>query len=316
MGNETCWHNSCAKDWALHVHLHVWLHKRSAYWTVLNIKSQQEITSWIIAPSAIDTSYARLTNMSALLIMLLFFIGTHVIAGNNKCIQKYTNRPLNGYYCNNGHYTNVTAIQQHRCTNICIKDPQCLVLSFNAIRHYCLLNSRPCAIAHKHPEILLMIFRWDPDVHCSNWVPPPNDGVNIPPRLVENDPSQKVHCAVGRIRVGANVHPGHVAHIVSSSAGFFIVDGVRVVENSNYELLSVSPNCTLAWFPYTAGEALPPGVLQSGYTENLGPTYSIRVWSSQFQVDLYGVYRIGDTDGYYVANTALTTKEMDILVIV
>ena len=248
--------------------------------------------------------------------MLPFFVSACVTTAYNKCIKKYTNRPLDGYYCNNGYYANVTAIHQHRCTNICIKDPQCLVLSFNVIRHYCLLNSRPCAIAHKHPEFLLMVFRWDPDVHCSNWVPPPNYGVNVPPRLVENPPSQAAHCAVGRIRIGANVHPGHVGHVVSSSRGFFIVDGVIVAEHSNYELLSVSPNCTVAWFPYTAEETLPPGVLKSGYTENLGPTYSIRVWRPDVQIDSYGIYRNGDTVGFYPHHNIWPTPEMDILVIV
>ena len=235
-----------------------------------------------------------------------------VIALSN-CTNKYMSRPLNGYHCETGNYANFTE-SQHHCTTICIRDPRCWVISFNAAKGHCLLNSEPCALAEKHPEFMLLVFRSDEVVQCSSWVPPPNTGSALPPRPITNR-EQRISRAVGRIKRGLSVHPGHINHYRSSGPGFFPVNGEMVRAGTQFELLSASVKCTFAWHPYIAGDPLPRGALPAGYLEAIGQTYSMRVKETNDGVDAFGYYAPGDSNGYIVQGTRITPeKEMDILI--
>ena len=241
-----------------------------------------------------------------IIISLFKHHGTHC-----SCVHKYTNGPMNGYYCNIGHYANISTNNQLQCTDMCIRDPSC----YNVVHESCLLGSKPCAVAVQHSDFLLMVFRWDETIQCPHWFPPPNDGVNLPSRLVENKPPYTVHVAVGRIIQGTDIYPTHVAHVSSQAVGWAVLGVGNVVsEDINYDLLSVSPNCTLAWLPYSPGDRVPLRALPIGMLSDTGPTYSIRFRREDINADAYGVYIPGQSVGYSPHFGGTSVTGIDILV--
>ena len=231
-------------------------------------------------------------------------------------LRKYTHRPRDGYRCNNGYYARINTSHQQLCTDMCIRDPQCLVLSYNVVERQCFLNSEPCALAERHSDFLLMVFRWHEDVQCVHWIPPPNTDIHLPSRLVENTPGQSVHCAVGRISKGLDTYPAHIGGVstVSSGKAFAVVDGDRVSRTS-YDILSVGVNCTFTWIPYTAGDNLPGGAVATGFLSDIGHAYSIREYRVASNADNYGIYILGDSLGYFTQYPGSYSRtDVDILI--
>ena len=168
-------------------------------------------------------------------------------ATGTKFIEKFTRQPLNGYHCDIDYYANVKNILRHRCTELCIKDSQCWVLSYNAQNMYCLMGSEPCPSVVAHQHFSLMVFREKEDEYCVSWIQPLNNPVNWP-RLVETLPGRNTGFpgAVGRMKIGQNIHLGHILQPRWARPGYFPIGGKEVSEPRNYELLSVSPSCSLA----------------------------------------------------------------------
>ena len=120
------------------------------------------------------------------------------------CIRKFTNRPFNGYHCNTEYYANVTTIPRHRCTELCIKDPQCWILSYNSFTHCCLMGSELCITAESRLHSSMMVFRQKEVESCISWMSPLYNPA-VPRRLVETRPHQSRPGAVGRMVVGENI---------------------------------------------------------------------------------------------------------------
>ena len=229
------------------------------------------------------------------------------------CIRKYTNRPLNGYHCAHGHYANFTNTSRPYCTRTCLRDRQCASISFNMEINFCQLSHKPCAVAEADPGFVLMNFRLNEDENCVTWE---SNGVEtggtLPERLVERFIS--IHAAVGRIQIGENIHVGQIDFPAVHGNGYFAVEGIEHYEHTNYKLLTVSSNCSLAWVPYTTGNTLPRQAVVAGYLSGWGPTYSIRVWRPDLGSMMYGVYVTGDHVARYCYYGVVTVSELEILV--
>ena len=111
-----------------------------------------------------------------------------------------------------------------------------------------------------------------------------------------------------------NIYLGHVTTPSRAKPAYFPVDGNEVRENTNYELLSVSPNCSLAWIPYTTGDTVPAAAQKLGYVTGVGPTYSVRVYRPDLNTDKFGMYAAGDSVAYYPFMGVQSATEVDILV--
>ena len=88
----------------------------------------------------------------------------------------------------------------------------------------------------------MMVFRWHEDVQCVHWIPPPNTGIHVPTRLVENKPEQSARCAVGRMRRRMDIYS---AHIRIDGKGHAVVDG-GLLSGMDYDVLSQSSDCVFA----------------------------------------------------------------------
>ena len=123
----------------------------------------------------------------------------------------------------------------------CISDSQCRVLSYNTVHHYCLLSVEPCVVADEHPDFMLMVFRLSVTEQCVSW-----ETGSIPKRMV----ASLQHSPPGAVcqhRIAQNVHPG-IGFPKTQENCHFTPPSHReeLAPWPDYELLSVSSNCTLA----------------------------------------------------------------------
>ena len=248
-------------------------------------------------------------------IMICAILKAHVSEGTD-CIRKYTNEPLIGFHCDINYHAYYTNIEHHHCTERCMTDPRCWVLSYNSVNESCSLGAEPCAVADVHPDTLLVIYRDSLNEHCVTWIPPFNDPgyMHFTKRLVQTFPHHGYQYALGRMIRGSDIHLGSVASPGEDVGAFFAIDRVdEVHEPTNYELLSVGPRCTLVWLPYKAGDVMPPGALKLGYVSGEGHSYGIRVYLADINSYGYGIYMTGDSVGYYTYHGVQTLIEMEIL---
>ena len=214
-------------------------------------------------------------------------------------VTKYTNRPLNGFYCNESFYENVSDVSQHQCIHRCLSNSQCATLSYNPVGLYCLLSLETCLMATPHPEFMLMVFR-EMEHHrdCISWIP--GNDENTTKRLLTT--TERLPFRLGRSNEGSNQIPGlALPPLPDVQLGMmFVADrnsktGRWVFE---YDVLAVSPSCTLAWVDYKATDALPDGAQQTGVVNRVA-AYSIKVIREEFDLQTLGFYVAGDVAGYY-----------------
>ena len=237
------------------------------------------------------------------------------LSKESNCVHKYTSGPLQRYFCDTEYYSYHTNIERHHCTQSCITDPRCWVLSYNFMNQSCSFGAEPCAVVDLDPDSLLLIYRKRLKEQCVTWITPFNDPENthFSKRLVETYPHHSHHYAVGRMIIGSDVHLGVVDKPSAAGFAYFVVGGA-VTETMNYELLSVHPSCTLMWLPYQAGEKIPSGALKLGYYVASGKhSYSIRTFVYSDITYVYGVYVTDDSVGHYTYNGVKTKSTMDIL---
>ena len=176
------------------------------------------------------------------------------------------------------------------------------------------MGSELCITAEPHPNVSMMLFREKMEDHsCVSWIPPLNDPTTSR-RLVEIRPHLNQYGAVGRMIIGQNIYLGHVNKPRRANPAYFPIGGNEVRENTNYELLSVSPACSLAWVSYTTGDMVPAAALKLGYMTGVGPTFSVRVYRPDLNTDKFGVYAAGDSVAYYPYRGVHSVTEVDILV--
>ena len=224
--------------------------------------------------------------------------------------------PLIGFHCDISYDAYHTNIEHHHCTERCMTDPRCWVLSYNFVNQFCSLGAEPCSVAEAHPDTLLVIYRDSLNEQCVTWIPPFNDPgyMHFTKRLIESYPHHGYHYALSRMIRGSDILLGSVDSRSAGGKAWFAIDIVNeVVGATHYEFLSVSPRYTFVWVPYKAGDMIPAGALKLGYMAGKGPSYSVRVYLADINTFTFGVYITGDSVGYYTYWGVKTLNEMYIL---
>ena len=225
------------------------------------------------------------------------------------CSPRYTNQPLDGYFCDGYQHFTGNKANENICKQACFTSPKCGAMSFNPVDGTCLLATQPCALARKHTEYRLMVFRKEEQVQCAVWV---RDQAGIvPTRMVANENGR----LVARVAVDGNVLVG-VADKPGQNWKTYIAHEGREIFYPNQEFLTVHPNCTMAWIPYTAGDVLPRNAIATGRLANGRRLYSIKSWHAPGRVWVNGVYPEGDTEAYYPYYGSNAVSKFDILVLV
>ena len=161
------------------------------------------------------------------------------------CSPRYTSRPLNGFYCNGKMYRPPFAGIQASCVHACITSPSCSAMSYNPVTSTCLLNKQPCVKAQKHDHYMLMTFRHQENQDCVVWV---RDKYGVVPDRMLTGPN---NAHVGRVTVGNDLLVG-LAGYPGQNLNTYIAHNGNQIYFRNEDLLTVHPNCTVAWVPYKA----------------------------------------------------------------
>ena len=222
------------------------------------------------------------------------------------CNKIYTNTPLNGYHCTAGNYIIRGNVTQGFCTWTCLKSQQCAAMSYNPVTGTCLLASQSCVMALKHDEFMLMIFREKVDVSCAVWMQ--DEAGVIPDRIL----TPRDGNYVGRVSVNGDLLVGN-ANLPGQNWNTYIAyDGGHTYYPTE-ELLTIHPNCTMAWFPYKAGDVLPPGAIVTGMLANSRRLYSSLSFHAPANLWVIGKYAEGDTAAYYAFSGSNAVTQFDIL---
>ena len=223
------------------------------------------------------------------------------------CNHKYTNRPLDGYYCDGQKYRTTDKIGEAMCKQACFKSRECGAMSYNPMSDTCMLATQPCALAKRHDRYRLMIFRQQEQIECAVWVRD-QPGV-IPVRIVT--PGTDAH--VGRIAVGDEVLVGN-GNLPGQNWQTYIAHKGRQVSYPNQDFLTTHSNCTMAWVPYTAGDVLPRNAIVTGMLANGRRLYSSLSWHAPISKWISGVYAEKDDAAYYAYAGSIAVRSFDILV--
>ena len=225
------------------------------------------------------------------------------------CSARYTNPPLDGYFCDGHQHFTSNKANENICKQACFASPKCGAMSFNPVDGTCLLAMQPCTLARKQNEYRLMVFRQEEQVQCAMWV---RDQAGIVPAGMVATENKSVVARVavdGDVLVGVTSHPGQHWNTYIAHEGHQIYYPTQ-------DLLTVHPNCTMAWVPYTAGATLPRNVIVTGMLANGRRLYSILSWYAPGHVWVIGVYAEGDTEAYYPFGGSNAVTKCDILVVV
>ena len=111
-----------------------------------------------------------------------------------------------------------------------------------------------------------------------------------------------------------NFYVGVIGRPTEDGYGYFLIDGNEHYENKQYKLLTVRPNCSLAWMPYRAGDTQPKRAVVAGYLSGVGFTYIIQVRRHEVNSMKYGVYVTGDDFAQYPYYGVQYVKDVEILV--
>ena len=243
-------------------------------------------------------------------VVAFVLVGNYIFVMSTEiCSRKYTKYPTQGYYCNSLCQVNVTNTLQHHCIHKCSADSQCRVLSYNTVHHYCLLGTEPCVVADEHPDFMLMVFRLSETEQCVSW-----ETENIPKRMVgslQHSPTG----VVCRHRIAQEIHPG-IGFPQTEENCHFTPPSRReeLAPWPDYELLSVSANCTLSWMPYAPGDILPTSAVKTGYITGVGHTYTARIHRVDIDSFKFGVYVPGENVAHYSYFGDKSATIFDILV--
>ena len=225
------------------------------------------------------------------------------------CKQRHTNRPLNGFRCNGQPFTSPRGVTQTSCAHACVTSLSCSAMSYNPVTSACLLAEQPCVKAEKYDDFMLMIFRHQQHVDCVVWV---RDQYGVMPDRMLTGPDD---AQVGRITVGGDILVGQ-AYKPGENWNTYIAHNGNQIYFPNEDLLTVHPNCTVAWVPYKAGDTLPMNAITTGMLANGRRLYSSLSWYAAAGLWRVGSYADGDTAAYFAHSGSNAVTVFDILVFV
>ena len=216
-------------------------------------------------------------------------------------------------------FRNHTDVSQERCMWHCLRDLSCKVIDYNLVASYCLLGHGPCASLQPHIDFVTTPLTMKEP--CLTWVrqdtiPPATDNIDVYSFPLFNPNIYPDQIAmIGRATVGSERIPGRYQPV--NIGGFYSLNGQFLrFQAGNYELLIVSPKCTVTWMSYTSGSgnSLPDGsVIGGSYNGDL--LYVARIFLNNVYVVGYYSARDDQVQGADGIQGIVTSPVMELLVV-
>ena len=201
--------------------------------------------------------------------------------------MKYTQLPLDGYHCLDESYSlhhNISGIDQFGCVRQCILSYECTILMYNLHNGVCVLGAQPCAVTEPHGQLMTMVFREEETLECL-----------VPQAVSELDSGSRLitiwnRRSLARVERGGNIYVGHSnTPDGGNNWGYFRFGSEQFRGITDHFLLTVSPQCSVAWLPYTAGQPIPFRAVMCGML-NGKQVYTLRgtnPTSAEYQFAMY-----------------------------
>ena len=224
------------------------------------------------------------------------------------CDVKHTKEPLYGYHCVAKPNTEITASQKD-CVLQCLRKNECHYISHNYGTDQCNLGLDKCESLVPVIGGAVNVFGPPRDT-CVHWGSRDESGRE--PIEVWNDIFNLylARLLIGDALVVGKFKPFNGNFLVNN--GNVDVGPIKEIDY-NIEFLTIDPNCTELWIPYTAGELLPDGVISGGHLTDGSTTYVTKVIHDN--VLAFGYYNTEFELAYYKQRGLHTTSSMELLVL-
>ena len=255
-------------------------------------------------------------------VFLLNRIRASAVTGAS-CREIYLREPRIGQRCvtNNEIYRNHTALPQERCMWHCLRDISCNVINYNVAESYCFLGKQPCVSLE--PESDFVTIPMTTQGPCMTWIlqdtfPPALDDIsNTVSYAVQPSGNTDNRIVIARAILESAKIPGKF----HANQGQYALNG-QVLDFSpgKYEMLTVSPRCSISWVNYDpdSRNPFPEGSVIAGY-QNGRPLYVAR------KGDTHSGHSYRYAAGYYdhigmeglvtYGTEVFTFRKMEILVV-
>ena len=224
------------------------------------------------------------------------------------CSHKYTREPLCGQHCAT-HLDSVVAVQQTdrpQCVLKCMELGTCHYINHNHVTRQCDLGLTKCESLIPVDSGVVNAFGPPRDT-CVHW-----GSSQEPGRVPVEIPGQD---RLARIKIGDTLLVGKFD--ISREQFWANNEGVQVgpvyQTEQDIEFLTINPDCTLPWMPYTAGSVLPTGIISGGHLSGGTTTYVIKVLHNGMQI--FGYYNTGSELAYFEYVGGRTKSSMEMLLL-
>ena len=229
------------------------------------------------------------------------------ISLTSSCGPSYSNGELRGYYCDVLEplsHDNLTVNDFQACVRKCIHSAQCLAVNYPVRGGFCILLHELCTVASVDPNFIFMLFQNHTLNYCENWIDHYN-GIVIPQRVIMGWNRALVRGQQDGINfIGHKVYGRTLANInIANTAQSMDI----------FQYLMVSPSCSAAWIPYSAGDQLPRGAVVADPHPD-GPLYIMQIWRENENLYTYGYYNLSEGLTHFVHYGVQSTATMEILV--
>ena len=237
-----------------------------------------------------------------------------LIYGDN-CKNKITRPALAGFRCTTEADTNITLIEAHRCTYLCITRKDCSIVNYNVRENVCILSNGPCIVLEADEEFQLNYLGLTDRSECFRWLPSSAfDNSEMVSSL--NCHPREAMCHVGRLVSSSNVLPGkYLRDVLKVWTVFNGVNVNSVDSESNQEILDVSAGCQVTWMPFRAGDAVPVVAVKGGFLASNGAILFVIKGSAETYTGIFGYYDPESAIGLLAHSGVVEVTDMELLVL-
>ena len=154
---------------------------------------------------------------------------------------------------------------------------------------------------------MMMVFRKQEIVSCAVLVQ--DEAGVIPDRILP----PRDGCHVGRVSVNGELLVGN-ANLPGQNWNTYIAYKGGNTQYPTQELLTIHPDCAMAWYPYSAGDVLPQRAIVTGMLANGHRLYSTLSSHAPANLWVIGTYAEGEIVAYYPYSVSNAATQFDILV--
>ena len=260
--------------------------------------------------------------MNQLLTQFSLLVPICLISSSKECVTRYTHAALVGYRCitANEIYRNITGVQSHICTHLCMTREECFITNYNVPGKFCLIGNDACIALQKDIDYQMRFRMMRQRGSCGKWVP--HSDFAQTRHVASNECNvygAQRPCYVGRLKSLTNTLPGKYQRRTNGPDGVWTILNGQKYTAGTIEVLDVQSDCHVTWMSFAAGDPIPHGAVNGGYLASRDSKLYVMRGKVQHGGSMYTVIGYYDTKtgrGYLEYEGSHVLTEMDILILI